>query len=439
MQPTTHHYELTASEFNWKLSETKTIKAWGFNQTVPGPVIKAKEGDTLIIQVKNELPEPTIIHWHGIRLPASMDGTGEVQKPIQPGESFTYKFEVPDAGTFWYHSHQNETEQMERGLYGALVVEEKEPRLLADADRVLVLDDMKLAKDHSFKKGNFIERWKERHDGREGDTLLVNGKENYSIELHEGQRERWRIINASSARYIRFSLSGKPFTLVGTDGGFIETPREEKEILLTPGERIDIIVGPFNEGELFYIESLPYDRMTFLKAKHNAFATVVVKNPKPSAAYIPARIREIKKLAPQNADVTRQIKFSVGASWKHGIDFLVNGDMHTADAPVHVGELQVWEVSNTSLMDHPFHLHGFFFQVIEENGKEPAYNAWKDTYNLKPKSKIKIAWIPDNRPGRWMYHCHILEHHEAGMMAHFEVVDPEKGALAEVAPHSCHV
>jgi FtsP/CotA-like multicopper oxidase with cupredoxin domain len=437
MQHKTHYYELTASEFDWKLSQTKTIKAWGFNQTVPGPLIKAKKGDTLAITVKNELPQATVVHWHGIRLPASMDGTGEVQKPIQPGESFTYQFEVPDAGTFWYHSHQNETEQMERGLYGSLVVEE-ESRLVVDADRVLMIDDMKLAKDHSFKKGNFVGRWKERHDGREGDTLLINGKENYSIEMHEGQRERWRIINASSARYIRFSLSGKSFTLVGTDGGLIETPIELKEMLLTPGERIDIIAGPFNNGELFYIESLPYNRMTFLKAKHNVFATVIVKEAKASVAYVPARLSEIKMLASKEAEVTRKVNFSVGASWKHGIDFLVNGDMHTNDAPVHVGELQVWEVSNTSLMDHPFHLHGFFFQVIEQNGKTPEYKSWKDTYNLKPKSKVKIAWIPDNRPGRWMYHCHILEHHEAGMMAHFEVIDPKKGALSTQAPHSCH-
>ncbi len=89
------------------------------------------------------------------------------------------------------------------------------------------------------------------------------------------------------------------------------------------------------------------------------------------------------------------------------------------------------------MMDHPFHLHGFFFQVIDENGKAPAYKAWKDTYNLKPKSKIKIAWIPDNRPGRWMYHCHILEHHKAGMMAHFEVVDPNKGEQFAGHHHHC--
>lgn len=436
MQPTTHYYELTASEFDWKLSESKTIKAWGFNHSVPGPLIKAKKGDTLVIKVKNDLPEPTVVHWHGIRLPASMDGTGEVQKPIAPGESFTYRFEAPDAGTFWYHSHQNETEQMERGLYGALVIEE-ESDLVTDVDKVLMIDDMKLAKDHSFKKGNFVARWKERHDGREGDTLLINGKEHFQLEMHGGQRERWRIINASSARYVRFYLGGKPFILVATDGGLIEEPREVKEVMLTPGERIDIIVGPFIEGELFDIESLPYNRMTFLKARRSAFARVSVKESKPSVAYIPSRLREIKSLALKDAGVSRKIKFSVGPSWKHGIDFLVNGEMHTPDAPVHVGELQVWEVANTSLMDHPFHLHGFFFQVIEENGKEPEFKAWKDTYNLKPKSKVKIAWIPDNRPGRWMYHCHILEHHEAGMMAHFEVIDPKKGRTATQPRHSC--
>jgi FtsP/CotA-like multicopper oxidase with cupredoxin domain len=108
------------------------------------------------------------------------------------------------------------------------------------------------------------------------------------------------------------------------------------------------------------------------------------------------------------------------------------------DQPVKVGEVQVWEVSNSSLMDHPFHLHGFFFQVIEENGKAPAYLSWKDTYNLTPRTKIKIAWMPDNRPGTWMYHCHILEHHAAGMMANFEVIDGSKPNVEKTATHRHH-
>ncbi len=421
----TKYYQLTASEFNWEVSDEKTIKAWGFNNSIPGPVLRAKKGETLVIKVKNHLNEPTVVHWHGIRLPSSMDGTDDTQKPIVPGEEFEYKFVVPDAGTFWYHSHQNETEQMEKGMYGALIVED-ETDPVTDTERIFMIDDMRLTADNEFKKGNFFARWFERHDGREGDTLLINGKENSIVNIHAGQTERWRFINTSSAKYFRLYLSGKPFKIIATDGGLLEKTQQVTEALITPGERIDIIAGPFTQGETFAIESLPYNRMTSIKPKHQQYATVKVGAAKSSVAFIPENLRKIEALAPQDAPVTRKVKFSVVASWKHGIDFLVNNDVHTADKPVNIGELQIWEVSNTSLMDHPFHSHGFFFQVIEENGKAPAYKAWKDTYNLKPRSKVKIAWIPDNRPGRWMYHCHILEHHEAGMMAHFEVVDGSK-------------
>jgi FtsP/CotA-like multicopper oxidase with cupredoxin domain len=429
-------FQLTASEFDWKISDNKTIKAWGFNNSVPGTVLKAKKGDEVIIKVKNNLQQTTVVHWHGIRLPASMDGTGETQKLVQPDEEFEYRFIVPDAGTFWYHSHQNETEQMERGLYGALIVED-ETDPITDADRVFMIDDMKLTRSNEFKEGNFFSCWFERHDGREGDTLLINGKENPIIEMYAGQIERWRFINAASAKYFRLYLEGKTFKIIGTDGGLLEAPREVNEVLIIPGERVDIIAGPFAEGETFSIESLPYNRMTSIKPKRQKYATVKVGVSKPSVAFIPENLRTIESLASHDAVVTRKVNFSVGPSWKHGIDFLVNGDVHTSDKPVNVGELQVWEVSNTSLMDHPFHLHGFFFQVIEENGKPLEYKAWKDTYNLKPKSKIKIAWIPDNRPGRWMYHCHIIEHHEAGMMAHFEVVDPKIGSVLSAHHHSC--
>ena len=426
MQPTEIFYELTASRFEWELSPGKIIQAWGFNKQLPGPTIKAKKGDTLAIKVKNELHKPTIIHWHGIQLPASMDGTGDSQRPIQPGEEFEYRFVVPDAGTFWYHSHHDETIQMERGMYGALVVEDDSDPIV-DEDRVLMIDDMKLNEQNDFKREKFFGRWKERHDGRQGDTLLVNGKEMPYIHMRAGQTERWRFINSSSARYFRLHLEGKPFKIIGTDGGLIEKPIEATEALVTPGERLEILVGPFKEEDSFFIESLAYDRMTFLNSKKQSFARVLVGKEKESTASIPSQLRKIKPLADATAPVNRQVKLSVGASMKHGIDFLVNDAMHSNDEPVKVGELQVWEVSNTSLMDHPFHLHGFFFQVLERNGVAPEFISWKDTINLPPRSKIKIAWMPDNRPGMWMYHCHILEHHEAGMMANFEVIDPAVG------------
>jgi FtsP/CotA-like multicopper oxidase with cupredoxin domain len=430
----TKSYELVASEFAWALSPDKIIKAWGFNEMVPGPTLEAEKGDQVTVKVTNMLPEATVIHWHGIQLPAGMDGTDSVQTPIAPGESFEYTFIVPDAGTFWYHSHQNETEQMERGMYGALIVRDYND-FFTDGERVLMIDDMKLTSKNEFQKGNFISNWIERHDGREGNTLLINGKENYEIQMHSGQTERWRIINSSSARYFRLYLSGKPFKIISTDGGLIERPIEETETLLVPGERVDILVGPFDNGEIFSIDSLPYNRMTFLKSKRESFGRVIVDKSMQSTFQLPQTMHTITPLAPPNASATRKINFSVGASFKNGIDFLVNGKTHATDQPVRVGELQIWEVSNTSLMDHPFHLHGFFFQVLQINGSAPNFISWKDTVNLPPRSKVKIAWIPDNRPGSWMYHCHILEHHEAGMMGHFEVV---AGESASVTHHTSH-
>jgi FtsP/CotA-like multicopper oxidase with cupredoxin domain len=433
----TKTYNLTASAFSWNISENKSIKAWGFNNSVPGPVLRASKGDTIVVKVKNELPEPTIIHWHGIRLESSMDGTDSTQRPIQPGEEFEYRFSLPDSGTFWYHSHHNETKQMEKGMYGALIVDDPADPVF-DGEKIFVIDDMKLNKNGSFKKGNPVSNWIERHDGREGETLLINGKENPVFNIAGGQIERWRFINASSARYFYLYFGGKQFKIIGSDGGLMQKAEVTDRVLIVPGERVEIEAGPYNEGETILIESLPYNRMTFVKTKRRRYATVMVRKNEESIAHIPETLRIIEPLAPTDAPVNRKIKLSVGASLKHGIDFLVNGKVHTEDDPVEVGKLQVWEVANTSLMDHPFHLHGFFFQVLEENGKPVENIRWKDTVNLAPRSKVKIAWLPDNRPGSWMYHCHILEHHEAGMMGHFEVVSPETAQLSQVSLHASH-
>jgi len=431
-------YRLEASEFAWEIAPNKTVSAWGFNKQLPGPVIKAQKGETVVVKVVNRLSEPTIIHWHGIRLEAPMDGTDGVQEPIKPGEEFEYRFVVPDAGTFWYHSHYNETVQVERGMYGAIIVEDGSDPVV-DGEKVIMIDDMKLTANHAFTNPSwFLPRIIERHDGREGDTLLINGKEKPVIEIHAGQVERWRLINSSSARYFRLYLEGRAFKIIGTDGGLLETPIVATEALITPGERLDIVAGPFREGERLALESRGYNRMTFLRAKPQTFATIQVKEGKSSKAYLPEILRTIEPVAPQHAPVLRKVKLSVGPSLTNGMNFLINNKMHVNDQPVIIGETQVWEVSNTSFMDHPFHLHGFFFQVIEENGKAPAYRAWKDTYNLKPRTKIKITWIPDRRPGTWMYHCHILEHHAAGMMANFEVVDGSKPNVAKPPTHHHH-
>src|SRR3954451_14602184 len=162
------------------------------------------------------------IHWHGRRIPAAMDGTASVQAAVEPGASFDYEFTVPDAGTFWYHTHVNETEQLERGLYGPLVVRGAgEPAL--DADRVLMLDDLKLDADgHLSPFGEDHEL----HEGREGDVRLVNGAQEPELELAAGQVERWRIVNAANTRFMRLSIGGRPFSIIASDGGLLEAPVE---------------------------------------------------------------------------------------------------------------------------------------------------------------------------------------------------------------------
>jgi FtsP/CotA-like multicopper oxidase with cupredoxin domain len=402
---------------DWEFVPGVITKAWGFNGQVPGPVIEARVGDVLELRLTNHLPEPTVIHWHGLRLPAAMDGTDMVQRPIKPGDTFTYRFALRDAGTFWYHPHMNETVQLERGLYGALIVRgPNEPTL--DAERVLVFDDVKLDRKGQIKKlGGLIEG----HDGRQGGTRLVNGKAEPELTVAAGQIERWRVINASSARYVRLSIGGRPFTILGTDGGLIEAPVTVTEVLLTPADRVDIAVGPFTEGETIPVEALKYNRMTVARARNELFATVRVGPAAPSQAVIPTTLRRIEPLVSGPVSPTREIHLGFKASLRHGVTFIVNKEPHHRDKPVKVGDLQVWDVINDTMMDHPFHLHGFFFQVLEVNGEPPAYRSIEDTVNVPPKSRVRIAWVADDRPGEWMYHCHILEHHEQGMMGHFAV------------------
>ncbi|TML12047.1 MAG: multicopper oxidase family protein [Actinobacteria bacterium] len=354
--------ELDAREVEWRFARDRTIRAFAYNGVVPGPLIETEVGDTVEARLTNSLPQATTIHWHGVRVPAHMDGTEAVQPPVEPGGAFEYRFVVPDAGTFWYHSHTNETEQLERGLYGGLIVRDPgEPDF--DSERVLILDDLKL--DAEGEIAPFGDEH-EHHAGREGEVRLLNG----ALE-----------------------------------------PELEIEVLLTPGERFDLAVGPFEEGERLEIEALPYDRGKG-ESERERFATLRVGAAVASCAEVPATLRPIDPLVEPDVEPTRTI--SLKALMHEGHD-------QRAD-PVRVGELQVWELVNETGQDHPFHIHGFFFQVVQENGRTPPEVAWKDTVNVPRKSQTTIAWLPDDRPGEWMYHCHILEHHAMGMMAHFSVV-----------------
>ncbi|HEX6179127.1 MAG TPA: multicopper oxidase domain-containing protein, partial [Thermoanaerobaculia bacterium] len=225
---------LEAKPTNWEVAPGVTIDGYGYNGQVPGPVIEAKQGVPLEITFTNNLSEPTLIHWHGLRVPAAMDGTQATQRPVAPGETFIYRFTPPDAGTFWYHPHANETEQLEKGLYGALIVRGADEPIV-DREQILVFDDVNADKQGRLAKfGGF----RERHDGREGDIRLINGQAEPTLTIAAGQIERWRIINSSSARYVRLSLGGTTFRIIGTDGGLIETPVDATEVLLPPADRV---------------------------------------------------------------------------------------------------------------------------------------------------------------------------------------------------------
>lgn len=411
-------YRLEAGEVDWHIAPGRKVRGYGFNGQVPGPVLEAKQGVPLEIEFTNRLPEPTVIHWHGLRIPAAMDGTEVVQRPVQPGETFTYRFTPPDAGTFWYHPHLNETEQMEKGLYGALIVRAAD-ELALDGEKILVFDDLRVDKSGQIAKFGGL---RDRHNGREGNVRLINGTSEPEFAIAAGQIERWRLVNASSARYVRLSLGGVPFQIIGTDGGFIDAPVTVEEVLLPPADRVELAVGPFEkEGDVFSIEDLPYNRMAGKKGVER-FGTIRIAPRRPSTARVPARLREIAPLVTGTPKVTRTVKLGFKMSLRRGFDFVINHERHHHDQPVNVGELQVWDVVNTTMMDHPFHLHGFFFQVLEIDGKKPAWRSLEDVINVPPRATVRIAWYPDDRPGMWMYHCHILEHHAAGMMAHFEVV-----------------
>jgi FtsP/CotA-like multicopper oxidase with cupredoxin domain len=282
-----------------------------------------------------------------------------------------------------------------------------------------VFDDLRVDKTGQIAKfGGLMDR----HNGREGNVRLINGTSEPELTIAAGQTEQWRIVNASSARYVRLSLGGLPFQIIATDGGLIEAPVTATEVLLPPADRVELAVGPFDEeGTVLLIEDLPYYRMAG-KKRVERFGTIRVAPRKSSTGRVPVRLREIAPLVTGDASVTRTVKLGFKLSLRRGLDFVVKGERHHHDEPVKVGELQVWDVVNATRMDHPFHLHGFFFQVLEINGKKPAWRSLEDVINVPPQATVRIAWYPDDRPGSWMYHCHILEHHASGMMAHFDVV-----------------
>jgi FtsP/CotA-like multicopper oxidase with cupredoxin domain len=410
--------DLEAREGEWQIAPGRTVRGMTYNGGVPGPTIEANVGDTLIVHFTNRLAEPTTIHWHGLRVPAAMDGGPHSQPPVMPGASFEYRFTVPDAGTFWYHPHANEPVQMERGLYGAIVVRApSEP--VVDSEALLLLDDLTLDAAGQIAAPLGVV---ENHAGREGALALVNGRTDATLSIRAGQRQRWRIINAGSARFYRLALAGHRFTLLATDGGALPAPRAMDELLLVPGDRVEVLVdGTAAPSTTATLQNLPYDRghgaglteaMTVASLQYTAQS--------PLAPLAPARSERVIEPISSAGVAPKTITFNEFVDRANDrVVFTINGQSYpnVPDINARVGVTEVWDLVNESEMEHPFHLHGFFFQVLSRNGVAESSLSWEDTVQLRGNERVRVAFVPDDRPGAWMFHCHILEHVDNGMMA----------------------
>jgi FtsP/CotA-like multicopper oxidase with cupredoxin domain len=415
----------------------KTVHAWTYNGGLPGPLIKTRVGDRLIVHFKNELDEPTTVHWHGVRVPIEMDGVPEISQPeIKKGESFTYDFVVRDAGLYWYHPHVMSAAQVGFGLYGALLVEDPADAVGVDDQLTLVLSDI------GFDKKGVLEPADSGGSagmvfGREGDYVLANGRRRPTLKARSGAPQRWRIVNAAKSRFFYLDLDGQPFTVIGSDGGLQEKPVTTDILLVTPGERVDVIVAPKGKaGTPLPVRAMLYNR-GYGSVEYRAVEEVMMIEfitEAPVTAKPVTVTRSLQAPALEGATPV-DVVLTLPPMKNNKSEFQVNGAPFWKARPLgaKLGEKQMWIVKNDSDWDHPFHLHGFFFHVLDDNNQPVRPLALKDTVNVPMKATVKLLIHFDERPGDWMFHCHILDHADGGLMGTVLVGDgPAKGHTHKV-------
>ena len=419
---------------------------WSYNSVVPGPELRVRQGEHLRIAVENRLAEETTVHWHGLRVPNAMDGVPHLtQKPIAPGETFVYKFEVRDAGTYWYHPHHRSFEQVGRGLYGPLIVEEREP-IQVDRDVTWVLDDWRLLPDAQISGdfGNFMDS---SHNGRVGNTVTVNGRILETFPVRAGERVRLRLINAANARIFGLEFLDHQPTIIALDGQPLEPHEPEGgRIVLGPAMRADLLIGMSGRpGQRFGVID------TFYRGLEYRLLDLVYEDVPP--------VREHPLDGPIGLAANTMPEPDLAAAEKHEVTFeggmmgsmmggggmggmmrggmmegmmggMMRGAQHSAIWAIngvsmtdHViepflilrrGRSCVLAMHNHTAWHHPMHLHGHAFRVIARDGRATPYQEWQDTVLMAPHESVDIAFVADN-PGDWMFHCHILEHQAAGM------------------------
>lgn len=418
---------------------------WGYGGTVPGPVLRLKQGERLRIKVKNDLKEPTTVHWHGIRADNAMDGVPYLnQPPILPGETFIYDFKVQDAGTFWYHPHFNNSEQVGRGLAGALIVDEAKP-VKVDRDVVWVIDDWRLTTDGILPP--FGQMMDASHGGRLGNVPTLNGEYRDEFPVRAGERIRLRLINVANARNFGLLFTGHNPWEIAIDGHPV-TPRRigDKPVIVTPGGRVDLVFDMTGKpGEAFPVTDVYSQRssFTFTNLKYSDAPAVGEPSPEP-----PKRMADNPVAKPNLTKATlHEMEFQGGAMgglaaarYKGetldlqklagmGLLWAINGEVippmtaeDTGQPMLTLKRGQTYRLRwrNSTAFEHPIHLHGHSFHVIARDGKTIDQPTLMDTVLIQPDEYVDVAFVADN-PGDWALHCHVLEHADAGMMGYIRI------------------
>jgi FtsP/CotA-like multicopper oxidase with cupredoxin domain len=428
--PAIVEFELTARVAEVDVAPGRAVRAWTYDGGIPGPLIRARVGDRVIVHFTNQLPQATTIHWHGVRVPIEMDGVPDVSQPeVTPGGGFTYDFVVRDAGLYWYHPHVASAAQVGFGLYGPLLVEDP-------ADGVHLADQLTLVlSDIGFDAKGVLESPDSGGPagmvfGREGAYVLANGKVLPTLRARSGAPQRWRIVNAAKSRFFLLDLDGQPFDVIGSDGGLQEKPATLETLLVTPGERADVIVTPKGpKNGTLTLRALLYNRgygSVEYRNVEDVLTIAFTDQPPIASPKLPTVHREIA--VPDMAAATRvNLVLSLPPSGADGkSEFQVNGAPFWKASPylAALGETQIWTVKNDTKFAHPFHLHGFFFLPLDEKLQPIQPMAWKDTLNVPMEGTIRFLVRFDERPGLWMFHCHILDHADGGLMGHVQVGTP---------------
>lgn len=413
-----------------------------FNDQVPGPTLRVKQGERVKVRVLNELDEATTIHWHGIRIDNRMDGVpGLTQEPIPPGGSFDYDFVAPDAGTYWYHSHLTAHEQVDRGLYGALIVEEPVP-LAVDRDIWLVFDDWRLDDRNCIDERSFGSRYEWAREGRIGNIFTVNGQINPSFPVRRGERVRLRCVNACNAAAVWFDMGGLPLQLIAHDGQFLPEPqlRQNRTTPLWPGQRLDFVVEIDDSvAEHVQLRRL-YQGLNVPCATFDVVGTVprvaalepirLVGNPLQDIDLDNAI--EVDFLIEGGSNATRQLGFRRNFNYRdEGLFWTINGvsgDPHEGfveQGPplfeVERGKTVIVNMTNRTFFPHAMHFHGHHVKSLMRSGSRLEDQPWRDVETVRTLNEtLTFAFVADN-PGIWLAHCHMVEHHAAGMGTWFIV------------------